>query len=253
MTSLGSRRSGTVAARSGDDPSMNSTEPEFLFSAQAEQEWIDGCLAAGLERPKLALVHYPGPAVIYGRSSVPAAPALERAREAGCSVLQRHSGGGAVLAGPWMLGAALLVPAASPLAGAGIAGAFRQFGAAWSQALESLGFACREAGPDDTALQNRQAAELGVNWVCFSGLSHGELVDAAGRKVLGLAQWRGKWGVLLSAGLLLRPVPWDLLGWVHLGSAPWGPGHPTSGGIDVDPRALGSELVRALRAASVTV
>jgi lipoate-protein ligase A len=231
---------------------MNSTEPEFLASAQAEQEWIARCLEAGLERPRLALVHYERPAVIYGRSTIPAAPALERAREAGCSVLQRHSGGGAVLAGPWMLGAALLVPAASPLAAAGIVGAFRQFGAAWAQALQALGFACHEPGPAEAALQNRLAAELGVNWVCFSGLSHGELVDAAGRKVLGLAQWRGKWGVLLSAGLLLRPVPWDLLGWVHLGSRPWSPGYPTSGGIDVDPRALGTELVRALRATSVT-
>lgn len=229
---------------------MNPTEPEFLTSAQAEQEWIARCLEAGLDRPRLALVDYEGPAVIYGRSTVPAAPAVERAREAGCSVLQRPSGGGAVLAGPWMLGAALLLPAASPLAAAGIVGAFRQFGAAWAQALESLGFGCREAGPDDAALQNRLAAQLGVNWVCFSGLSHGELVDAAGCKVLGLAQWRGKWGVLLSAGLLLRPVPWDLLGWVHLGSRPWSPGYPTSAGIDVDPHALGPALVRALAATS---
>ena len=223
-------------------------EPEFLVSAQAEQEWIARCLEAGLERPRLALVHYEAPAVIYGRSTVPAAPALERAREAGYSVLQRPSGGGAVLAGPWMLGAALLVPADSPLAAAGIVGAFRQFGAAWAQALESLGFACRDPGTADAALQNRLAAELGVNWVCFSGLSHGELVDAAGRKVLGLAQWRGKWGVLLSAGLLLRPVPWDLLGWVHLGSRPWNPGYPTSGGVDANADAVGRELARALRA-----
>lgn len=229
---------------------MNPTEPELLVSAQAEQEWIARCLEAGLDRPRLALVHYEGPAVIYGRSTIPAAPALARAREAGCSVLQRHSGGGAVLAGPWMLGAALLVPATSPLAAAGIVGAFRQFGAAWARALDSLGFACREAGPDDAALQNRLAAELGVNWVCFSGLSHGELVDAAGRKVLGLAQWRGKWGVLLSAGLLLRPVPWDLLGWVHLGSRPWSLGYPTSSGVDVDAPVLASELVRALGATS---
>lgn len=229
---------------------MNRIEPEFLVSAQAEQEWIARCLAAGLDRPRLAFVHYEGPAVIYGRSTTPAAPALERAREAGCSVLQRPSGGGAVLAGPWMLGAALLVPAASPLAAAGIVGAFRQFGAAWARALESLGFACSEAGPAEAAVQNRLAVELGVNWVCFSGLSHGELVDDGGRKVLGLAQWRGKWGVLLSAGLLLRPVPWDLLGWVHLGSASWSLGYPTSGGIDVDPGALGPELARALWAAS---
>lgn len=231
---------------------MNSTEPEILVSAQSEQDWIARCLEAGLERPRLALVHYEAPAVIYGRSSAPAAAALDRAREAGCSVLQRHSGGGAVLAGPWMLGAALLVPAASPLGAAGIVGAFRQFGAAWAGALESLGFSCREAEAADAAQQNRLAAELGVTWVCFSGLSHGELLDDGGRKVLGLAQWRGKWGVLLSAGLLLRPVPWDLLGRVHLGATPWRPGHPTSGGIDADPRALGPALVRALRATSVT-
>lgn len=229
---------------------MNRTEPELLMSAQEEQAWIARCLEAGLDRPRLALVHYDSPAVIYGRSTIPAAPALDRARGAGCSVLQRHSGGGVVLAGPWMLGAALLVPAASPLAAAGIVGAFRQFGAAWAQALQSLGFPCHEAAADEAARQNRLATELGVNWVCFSGLSHGELVDAAGCKVLGLAQWRGKWGVLLSAGLLLRPVPWDLLGWVHLGRTAWSPGYPTSVGVAVDPVATGRELVRTLRVAS---
>lgn len=231
---------------------MNWTEPEVLVTAQAEQEWIARCLAAGLERPRLALVHYESPAVIYGRSSLPAAPAIERARQAGCSVLQRHSGGGVVLAGPWMLGAALLVPATSPLAAAGIVGAFRQFGAAWAQALQTLGLACHEPAPAEVARQNQVAAQLGVQWVCFSGLSHGELVDAGGNKVLGLAQWRGKWGVLLSAGLLLRPVPWDLLGRVHLGCTPWSPGCPTSKGVDADPRAVGRELVRALRTTSVT-
>lgn len=231
---------------------MNSTEPEFLTSAQAEQAWIARCLAAGLDRPRLALVHYESPAVIYGRSSLPQAPAVERAHEAGCTVLQRHSGGGVVLAGPWMLGAALLVPATSPLADAGIVSAFRRFGAAWARALETLGFACREPAPAEVALQNQLAAELGVKWVCFSGLSHGELVDDAGRKVLGLAQWRGKWGVLLSAGLLLRPVPWDLLGRVHLGCTPWSLGYPTSGGVDADPPAIGRELARALRTTSVT-
>ncbi len=227
---------------------MNTIVPEMLASAQAEQEWIARCLDSALARPRLALVHYEGAAVIYGRSSVPAAPAFERARAAGCSVLQRHSGGGVVLAGPWMLGAALLVPVDAPLAGAGIVAGFRQFGAAWGQALASLGLSCREPTPDETQMQNELASRLDLKWVCFSGLSHGELVDATGRKLLGLAQWRGKWGVLLSAGLLLRPVPWDLLGWVHLGRRSWQPGYPTSGGVDADPAALGRELVHALHA-----
>lgn len=226
---------------------MNLAEPEVLGSAQDEQAWIGRCLDAGLDRPRLAFVHYDRCAVIYGRSTVPTAEARERAHDAGCTVLQRRSGGGAVLAGPWMLGTALLVPPAAPLAGLGIVDAFRGFGAAWRQALGELGAACHEPTPDEVARQNHAVSELGVNWVCFSGLSHGELVDSQGRKVLGLAQWRGKWGVLLSAGFLLQPVPWHLLGWVHLGSRSWTPGHAVSQGIALDAGALGREFVSALR------
>jgi len=230
---------------------MNLAGPDVLGSAQDEQAWIGRCLDGGLDRPRLAFVRYDRCAVIYGRSTVPAAEAIVRAGEAGCTVLQRRSGGGAVLAGPWMLGAALLVPPASPLAGLGIVDAFRGFGAAWRQALGELGAACHEPTPDEVARQNHAVSELGVDWVCFSGLSHGELVDAQGGKILGLAQWRGKWGVLLSAGLLLAPVPWHLLGWVHLGSRQWTPGHAVSDGVALEAGALGWELAQALRTSAL--
>jgi len=230
---------------------MDLAEPPVLRSTEEEQDWIGRAIQAGLERPRLALVHYDRCAVIYGRSTVPAADVRDRAREAGCTVLQRRSGGGAVLAGPWMLGAALLVPPAAPLGRLGIAAAFRAFGGAWRHALGALGAACHEPDADRIARHNRMVAELGVNWVCFSGLSHGELVDAQDCKVLGLAQWRGNWGVLLSAGILLQPVPWQLLGRVHLGMGQWEPGHAVTAGVGLDGGALGQELLHVLRGVAI--
>ncbi|HWI84680.1 lipoyl protein ligase domain-containing protein [Ramlibacter sp.] len=226
---------------------MNATfDSCMLGSAEAEQEWIAQRIAAGIGRPELAWIEYAAPAIIYGRSTRPAADAVQRARDRGATVVQRRSGGGAVLAGPWMVGAALLLPPQSAVGQAGIVGAFRRFGQAWAGALGALGVPCQEATPEAMARHKDLAARAGITWVCFSGLSHGELTDAAGCKLLGLAQSRGKWGTLLSAGLLLGPVPWELLGWAHLGTPDWALGAPSSSGAAVSPPALRRELLQAL-------
>lgn len=215
-----------------------------LGSAEAEQDWIGRRITAGIDRPQIALIEYAVPSIIYGRSTIPAADALHRAQERGATVIQRRTGGGVVLAGPWMLGMALLLPPQCAFAKAAIVSAFQQFGQVWAAALAALGVRCEEATPQEMAQHNDLASRAGLKWVCFSGLSHGELTDARGCKVLGLAQSRGKWGTLLSAGLLLGPVPWELLGWVHLGAPDWALGLPSSGGVAVDPLLLRRELLK---------
>lgn len=216
-----------------------------LTSAEAEQAWVEEHIAAGIAHTRLAWIEYAQPAVIYGRSSKARPEALARAREAGCSVVQRRSGGGAVLAGPWMPAFALLLPAASPLGRAGIVGTFDALGALCAAALGRLGVACREVDAEAIARHKERSAALGVDWVCFSGLSHGELLDAQDCKLVGLAQARGRWGTLVSAGVLLEPVPWPLLGWVHQGQAGWTPGHPVSSGAARQAAGLTGERLRS--------
>lgn len=193
-----------------------------LGSARAEQAWITERLGEGIGRPQMALVRYGTPAVIYGRrghgDADPDVP--ERARQSGHDLLRRRSGGGAVLAGPWLLGVDLLLPAAHPLSAAGHIASFRWLGSVWHKSLRTLGVFVEIADAASIAESNAAACEAGLDWVCFAGLSHGELIDVQGRKLLGLAQWRGRWGTLLSAGLLVAQTPWETLEFVHLGQRP---------------------------------
>jgi lipoate-protein ligase A len=50
-----------------------------------------------------------------------------------------------------------------------------------------------------------------VPWACYGSLAPWEVVDAAGRKLVGLAQRRQRTGVLLVAGTLVTPPDWALL------------------------------------------
>src|SRR3990167_5856099 len=161
-----------------------------LQSGQAEQIWIEQQLAAGLKAPAMAVINYRRPCLIYGRRGGDNAAAHGRAALLYYATTQRRSGGGAVLAGPWMLGLNLLLPAEHPCAALSHVQAFNWFGRAWQQALADL------------------------------GIAHGELLDTEGRKVLGMAQYRGRWGTLLSAGLLTATTPWEELEFIHTGQRP---------------------------------
>lgn len=188
--------------------------------AIAEQRWIDQRLAEGLDAPALALIDYRQPCVIYGRRGGDALASRQRAAALGYQVQQRRSGGGAVLAGPWMLGVNLLLPSTSPFAALNPLEAFRWFGDMWRQALDGIGTPLVLATPATFHRHQPLVQEGSLDWVCFAGISHGELLDAQGRKVLGLAQSRGRWGALLSAGLLIGPTPWEQLEYIHTGQRP---------------------------------
>lgn len=191
-----------------------------LGSARAEMAWVNERIAGGLGGPQLAVTHYSTPAVIYRRKLEDEAAMERRAAQEGCDLLPRRVGGGVVFAGPWMLSVDLLLPVAHPLGATGHTAAFRWFGDCWQAALRRLAVPTTLADDTNIAAHNAAAQAAGLEWACFAGLSHGELLDGMGGKLVGLAQSRGPWGVLLSAGLLLSDTPWERLEFICRGQYP---------------------------------
>jgi len=137
-------------------------------------------------------------AVVLGRSQRP--PAVPWSAPFPLPVRRRASGGGAVLAGPWLLCALVRLPRDHPLAQHGPAVLARWLGSVHLQWMRQRGFegAALHAGPHRD------------HWACFAGLSPGEVTLGA-RKLTGIAQaWRRS-GVVAGAGTLLYAPPWSLL------------------------------------------
>lgn len=142
--------------------------------------------------------------MVLGCSQRADAGMRERAAALGVELCARPSGGGAVLAGSWMLGASVLLPPEHPLVVPGIAMSFRWFGEAHARCLNDLGMSAR-CVPSAEVESSRP-----VSWACFGSLSHWEL-QAGGGKIVGLSQARKRNGVLLSSGVLTGSCPWGLL------------------------------------------
>ncbi len=124
--------------------------------------------------------------------------------------LLRESGGAAVLTGPWLVGVSVALPPGHVWLGQSLSESYRPLGDLHVRALEAFGVSARALLP--------QAIGFGavrgfppVGWACFGSLSPWELVDAEGRKLVGMAQRRRKQGVLLVAGTLVGPTDWRLL------------------------------------------
>lgn len=134
----------------------------------------------------------------------------ERTAAAGVDLCVRPSGGGAVLAGPWLLGVSAVLPSWHPLIVTSIPQSFRWFGMTHLAWLHGIGIMA------ETATEMRRGDEL--SWACFATLSHWE-VEASGGKIVGLCQARRRNGVLFSAGVLIAPPPWEMF-CVALGKPP---------------------------------
>jgi lipoate-protein ligase A len=171
-------------------------------------------LEAGVKSPSAAMWSYSSVALVLGRSQKPGAAVLGRAGEEGIDVVVRSSGGGAVIAGPWMCGHTVLLPPDHELVRMSLPRSYEAIGDAWCRALARLGIA--------TAIAPRVAAGPScdgdaVRWACFASLSYGELVGPANRKIVGLAQVRRRKGTAICAGLLLGQPDWPRLVRVWLG------------------------------------
>jgi lipoate-protein ligase A len=152
------------------------------------------------------------PSLVLGSSQADAAVDWERVRERGVDVVQRRSGGSAVLVEP---GAAVWVdvtiPAGDPHWDHDVGRAFHWLGAAWAEVLIAGGFT---ASWHDGAMQRTAWSP----WVCFAGLGPGE-VTVGGRKVVGMSQRRTREGVLFQCCAIRRWEPERLLDLLALDDA----------------------------------
>lgn len=158
-----------------------------------------------MTRPRFRVWTYAAPAIVLGCSQ----RALRSVLPASVEVVVREAGGGAVLAGPWLVSVSVALPPGHPWLAGGLLPSYRAFGQLHVQVLQSFGMAVRAVPPDE--LRPGRPASVPLAWACFGGLSPWEVVDARGRKLVGLAQRRRQTGVLLVAGTLLSPPDWPLL------------------------------------------
>jgi len=183
--------------------------------AAEEQAWNRAQLAQPVTAPCWRVWSYEQPAIVLGCSqrahyerlqATPGGPPMD--------LLLRESGGGAVLIGPWMLGLSLVLPNSHPWLGRGLLESYRHLGQLFAELLAAQGVPARALPP--AQLPAQQAALIArdlpvLDWACFGNLSPWEVVDAQGRKLVGLAQRRRQTGGLLVAGLLLTEPPWRQL------------------------------------------
>ena len=122
----------------------------------------------------------------------------------------RPSGGGAVLTGPWMVSASVVLPLAHPWVQGRLPESYRGLGQLHVDVLAELGVSARALPEAEVAAVNERRGPV-VGWACYGSLAPWEVVDAAGRKLVGLAQRRQRTGVLLVAGTLVTVPDWALL------------------------------------------
>lgn len=126
-------------------------------------------------------------------------------------VLDRPTGGGAVLLDSNLLSCDVLVPADHPLAAGEPMAPFDRVGAAWRDALAALGITGLAVHPTAAATTRRGDHHPRLlAEVCFATRGRGEVV-LAGRKLVGLSQRRRRSGVLIQCGMLRRWRPRQLL------------------------------------------
>lgn len=175
--------------------------------AAMEQHCLRAALDRGVEQPQLSGWQYDSPAVLLGRGQPQSLELLERAERERIAVIGRASGGGAVLAGPWMLSVSLLLPSHHPLARASLPASYRVVGECCRRALECVGVPA-QFGREAVA---SAAGDDNLRWACFANLSHGELEASGGGKILGISQVRRRDAIAICIGLLLGRPDWEAL------------------------------------------
>jgi len=150
------------------------------------------------------------PAIVLGSTQDERVVDRQRASQAGFAVVRRRSGGGAVLVGPgdpWWFD--LWIPRGDPLFDDDVGRAPAWVGECWVTTLGALGLG------DPGGLQVHRGPPVRAPWsdlVCFAGIGPGEVVATfrgsaqPPRKVVGIAQWRGREGVLFHCAAYRR---WD--------------------------------------------
>lgn len=173
-----------------------------------EHAWVSGVLGAPVAAAQWRVWLYPAAEIVLGCSQRALHEEVARRAPPGVPVSVRPSGGGAVLAGPWMVGASVVLPPGHRLLAGGLVASYRWLGELHAQLMQEAGVDAREVVPQPAG---SQAAADAVRWACFGSLSPWEVTDAAGRKLTGLAQQRRRGGVAFSAGTLVSRPDWRML------------------------------------------
>lgn len=142
-----------------------------------------------------------GPCVVLGSTQPEEQADPVRAGERGVALARRRTGGGAVLVDivdpVWI---DLWLPVDDPLVSPDLGRSFNWLGETWVTALDALGL---------RGLSSRRGGVFRTEWsglVCFAGWGRGEVFDPDGRKVVGLAQRRTRFGSWFQSACL---VQWD--------------------------------------------
>jgi lipoate-protein ligase A len=136
------------------------------------------------------------PSLVLGSTQPEAVADAGACAAAGIEVVRRRSGGGAVLVEPGrILWLDVLLPAGDLLWEDDVARAFLWLGEVWRDALADVGV---ESRVHDGGLCTTAWSRL----VCFGGLGTGEVVDAAGTKLVGLSQRRAREGARFQCAAL---------------------------------------------------
>ncbi len=181
--------------------------------AAQEQDWNRRQLEQAVVASQWRVWTYERPALVLGCSQRAVYERVACGRRS-VEVLLRESGGGAVLTGPWLVSVSLVLPPGHAWLGQGLLESYRRLGQLHAEALAELGMAASALPPAQIPALKAALAKQGPpapDWACFGSLSPWEVVDAAGRKLVGLAQRRRQQGVLLVAGTLVAQPDWGLL------------------------------------------
>lgn len=175
--------------------------------ATAEQAWNQAQLAQPVLEPRVGMWVVEKPAIIFGCAQKAMHAGAVEAGRSTCDLIIRRAGGGAVLTGPWMLTVSVVLPLDDVRLKAGFIGLYRWFGELHARALRQLEVPAEAISP---VRRDCLPADPALDWACFGNLSPWELL-AGGRKIVGLAQFHGRNGVLLTSGTLLHRPDWRLL------------------------------------------
>jgi lipoate-protein ligase A len=208
---------------------MSSPSPEAWRSLPSSVEPADQQLAAGdallVEhdhpgeplRPALRWYRMQPRALILGSGQKLSEFDLQACRRAGIALHRRSSGGTAVLAEPDQLMLDIALPASHRLYRHDVTESYRWLGEVWVEALALLGVSARII-PVAEARADRQHLDDLTRRSCYGGRSPYEVL-ADGRKVLGLAQVRRRYGALLQASVYMHWQPEQLAALFALPSA----------------------------------
>jgi len=185
--------------------------------AGSEQQRLHASLDAGVTEPRLVTWHYDSPAVVLGRGQRPSSEQRASALLEGVALVSRSSGGGAVMAGPWMLSLTMLLPSSHGLARASLPAGYRAIGEACRRALARFRIGTELAcGPSTDGPKCPSRADVPA-WACFATVSHGELLAAGDRKIVGISQVRRRDAIAICVGVLIDRPDWESLVRVWLG------------------------------------